>query len=191
MPKQIAIKYFEESVFAKEPVKATEGSAGYDLFATEAKTIIPNSSQIVCLDLRWAIPQGFFGKAFPRSSLIKNYNVTVDAGLIDSDYRDLIYVLLPNYSKKVFTIRTGDRIAQVVFLEKFDVQFTKVNKKEYLGNTKGGNGGFGSTGVTVIKKMKLSEEISESEPETDVEIISEEAIMSVDNKVIIKEKIIK
>ena len=191
MPKEIAIKYFEESVFAKEPVKATEGSAGYDLFATEAKTIIPNSSQIVCLDLRWAIPQGFFGKAFPRSSLIKNYNVTVDAGLIDSDYRDLIYVLLSNHSKKAFTIRTGDRIAQVVFLEKFDVQFMKVYKKEDLGNTKTGNGGFPPTGVTVMKKMKLSEEISESEPETDVEIISEEAIMSVDNKVIIKEKIIK
>ena len=52
MPKQIAIKYFEESIFAKEPVKATEGSAGYDLFATEAKNIVPNSSQIVCLDLR-------------------------------------------------------------------------------------------------------------------------------------------
>ena len=189
MPKQIVIKYFEESVFAKEPVKATEGSAGYDLFAAEAKNIVPNSIQIVCLDFRWAIPQGFFGKVFPRSSLIKNYNVTVDAGLIDSDYRGLIYVLLSNHSKKAFTIRTGDRIAQVVFLEKFDVQFTKVNKKEDLDNTKRGNGGFGSTGVT--KKMKLSEEISESEPETDVEIISEEAIMSVDNKVIIKEKIIK
>ena len=99
MPKQIVIKYFEESVFAKEPVKATEGSDGSDLFAAEAKTIISNSSQIVSLDLRWAIPQGFFGKVFPRSSLIKNYNVTVDAGLIDSDYRDLIFVLLFNHSK--------------------------------------------------------------------------------------------
>ena len=99
MPKQIIIKYFEESVFAKEPVEATEGSAGYDLFAAEAKNIVPNSIQIVYLDLRWAIPQGFFGKVFPRSSLIKNYNVTVDAGLIDSDYRDLIFVLLFNHSK--------------------------------------------------------------------------------------------
>ena len=59
MLKQIVNKYFEESVFAKEPVKATEVSARYDLFAVEAKTITPNSSQIVCLDLRWAIPQGF------------------------------------------------------------------------------------------------------------------------------------
>ena len=70
MPKQIKIKYFEESIFAKEPVQATEGSAGYDLFAAKAKTIVPNSSQIVCLDLRWAIPKGFFGKVFPRSFYI-------------------------------------------------------------------------------------------------------------------------
>ena len=129
-PKQIKIKYFEESVFAKESVKATEGSAGYDLFTAEAKTIVPNSSQIVCLDLRWAIPKGFFGKVFPRSALIKDYNVTVDAGLIDSDYRGLVYVLLCNHYKKAFTVRTGDRTAQAVFLEKFDVQFTKVNKKK-------------------------------------------------------------
>ena len=192
MPKQIKIKYFEESVFAKEPVKATEGSAGYDLFAAEAKTIVPNSSQIVCLDLRWAIPKGFFGKVFPRSSLIKDHNVTVDAGLIDSDYRGLVYVLLCNHSKKAFTVRTGDRIAQAVFLEKFDVQFTKVNKKEDLGATKRGDGGFGSTGFTVIKKMKANEEILESEPETktDVEMTSEEAIISVNDKVIIEVKII-
>ena len=94
----------------------------------------------------------FFGKVFPRSSLIKNYNVTVDARLIDSDYRGLIFVLLSNHSKKAFTIRTGDTITQVVFLEKFDVDFTNVNKKEDLGNTKRGNGGFGSTDVTVINK---------------------------------------
>ena len=49
MPKQIKIKYSEESIFAKEPVKATEGSAGYDLFAAEVKTIVPNSSQMFVL----------------------------------------------------------------------------------------------------------------------------------------------
>ena len=64
MPKQIKIKYFEESVFAKEPVKTTEGSAGYDLFAAEAKTVVQNSSQIVCLDLIWAIRKGFLVKIF-------------------------------------------------------------------------------------------------------------------------------
>ena len=72
----------------------------------------------------------FFGKVFPRSSLIKNYNVTVDAGLIDSDYRGLIYFLLSNHSKKAFTIRAGDRIAQVVFLENLMCSLRKLTKKK-------------------------------------------------------------
>ena len=132
--------------------------------------------------------KGVFSKDFPRSSLVKDHHVTVDAGLIDSDYRGLVFVLLCNHSKKAFTVRTGDRIAQAVFLEKFDVQFTKVNKKEDLGSTKRGDGGFGSTAVTLIKKMKANEDISESEPQTDLEITSEEAILSANDKVIIEEK---
>lgn len=62
------------------------------------KLLFLNKSETVCLDLRWAIPKGFFGKVFPRSSLTKDHNVTVDAGLIDSDYRGLIYGLLVNHS---------------------------------------------------------------------------------------------
>ena len=119
--------------------------------------------------------------------MIKNQNVTVDAGLIDSDYRGLVYVFSVNHSEQTFTIRAGDRLAQAVFLEKFNVKFEKVDKKEQLGKTKRGNGGFGSTGITVIKKMRQNEE---EEPEkTDTEITSEEAIMSTDKKVIIKEKV--
>ena len=83
-PKQILVKYFQESKFAKEPCQATEGSAGYDLYASQTRTIMPNSADCVSLALRWAIPQGFFGKIYPRSSILKNYLVTADAGLIDS-----------------------------------------------------------------------------------------------------------
>ena len=62
--------------------------------------------------------------------MIKDHNIIVDAGLIDSDYKCLIYVLIVNNSEKAFTIRTGNRVAQVVFLEKFNVNFVKVNKKK-------------------------------------------------------------
>ena len=158
MSKTVTVKYFAETVFAKEPQKTTEESAGYDLYAAEAKTILPSKNELVCLDLHSAIPKGFCGRIFPRSSLIRDHNVTVEVGLIDADYRGLVYVLLFNHSERVFTVRTGDRIAQVVFLEKFDAQFGKVSKKEELGVTKRDSGGFGSTGLTVIKKMKVSEE---------------------------------
>ena len=119
--------------------------------------------------------------------MIKNQNVTIDAGLIDSDYRGLVYVFSVNHSEQTFTIRAGDRLAQAVFLEKFNVKFEKVDKKERLGKTKRGNGGFGSTGLTVIKTMRQNEE--EEPEETDTEITSEETIMSTDKKVIIKEKV--
>ena len=90
MSKQITVKYFEESEFAKEPCQATERSAGYDLYATETKTFFPNSADTVSLDLRWAIPTGFFGKLFPRSSILKDHLVTVDAVVIDADFRGVV-----------------------------------------------------------------------------------------------------
>ena len=101
----------------------------------------------------------------------------------------------------MFTVRTGDRIAQVVFLEKFDAQFEKVSKKEELGVTKRDSGGFSLTSLTVIKKMKVSEEeeqqdVKESESnkdddDDDLEITAEERFISVNDKVIFREKIEK
>ena len=120
MSKIVNVKYFAETVFAKEPQKATEESAGYDLYAAEAKTILPGKNDLVSLDLRWAIPKGFCGRIFPRSSIIKDNNVTVEAGLIDADYRGLVYVLLFSHSEKVFTVRTDDRIAQTKQKNKSD-----------------------------------------------------------------------
>ena len=132
-------------------------------------------------------PKGFCGRIFARSSLIRESNVTVEAGLIDVDHRGLIYVLLFNHSEKAFTVRTGERIAQVAFLEKFDANFEKVSKKEELGVTKRGSGGFGSTGITVIKKIKLPEE----EKKDDLKITAKENVISVNDKVILREKIEK
>ena len=162
MSKQIVVKYFQESEFAKEPCQATEGSAGYDLYAAETKTFLPNSADTVSIELRWAIPSGFFGKIFPRSSILKDHLVTVDAGIIDSDFRGIVEALLVNHSKKTYTVCTGDTIAQAVFIEKFDVNFQKVTKKSLLWITKQGSGGFGSTGLSVTKNTK-KESLSDAE----------------------------
>ena len=187
MSKTVNVKYFAETVFAKESQKATEESAGYDLHAAEAKTILPGKNDLICLDLRWAIPKGFCGRIFPRSSLIKENNVTVEAGLIDADYIGLIYVILVNHSEKVFTVRIDDRIAQAVFFEKFDVRFEKVSKQEELGVTKRGSGGFRSTGITVINKMKVPED--EQPEDDDLAVTAKEGIISVNDEVILHEKV--
>ena len=209
--KYITVKYFADSEYAKVPYQATEGSAGYDLFAAETKTLLPKSTDTTSLDLRWAIPSGFYGKVFPRSGILKKHFVTIDAGVIDSDYRGIIEVLLVNHQyEKTFTLSTEDRIAQVVFMEKFNVSFNQVSDPALLGKTKRGHDEFGSTSVEVIKKVKESESeieviTSESEHvtvneednlqiisgkvEDDLQITSEKAVMEVNCEVIISESI--
>ena len=71
--------------------------AGYDLFTAEIKAILPKSTDTTSLDLRWAIPSGFYGKVFPRSDILKEHFVTIDAGVIDSDFREIVQVLLVNH----------------------------------------------------------------------------------------------
>ena len=146
--KYITVKYYAESEYAKEPYQVSEDAAGYDLFAAETKTLLPKSTDTISLDLRWAIPRGFYRKVFPRSGILKEHFVTIDAGVIDSDLRGIIQVLLVNqHHEKTFTVRAKDRIAQVVFKEKFNVNFHKVSDPALLGKTKRGHDGFGWTGV--------------------------------------------
>ena len=211
MSKYITVKYYPESEYTREPYQATEDSAGYDLFATETKTFLPKSPGTLLLDLRWAIPTGFYGKLFPRSGILRENFVTIDAGAIDADFRGIIQVLILNHHpEKTFTVRTDDRITQVVFMEKFNANFHRVSHPQLLGKTKRGNDGFGSTGVQVIKKAKKEDKIqlttSESKqvtvnleddlqtvPEKSVEnfqITSEEAVMTVNNEVVVHESII-
>ena len=131
--------------------------------------------------------------------------------LIDADFRGVIQVLILNHHpQKTFTVRTDDRIAQVVFMEKFNANFHKISNVHLLGRTKHGNDGFGLTGVHVTKKPKKGDEIelttSESEfinavnseedlqmvtekSEENLQIISEEAIMTINNEVVVHESI--
>ena len=210
MSKQITKKYYWESKFLREPYQATEDSAGYDLFAAETKTYLPNSVGTVSLDLRWAIPTCIFGKLFPRSRLLREHFVTIDTGVIDADFRGVIQELLLNHHpEKTFIVRTEDRIAKVVFMEKFNANFVQVFDKGLLGKITRGNYSFGLTGVSVIKKPKNDFDestTSESEQTTaqnsckmlqviceksngDLQKSSEEAIMAVNNEVVVHESI--
>ena len=118
--KYITVKYFAETESTKKPYQASEDAAGYDLFAAETKTILPKSTDAISLDLRWAIPSGFYGKVFPRAGVLKEHFVTINAGVIDSDFRGIIQVLLVNdHHEKTFTVSAENRIAQVAFMEKF------------------------------------------------------------------------
>ena len=112
MSKQITIKYYSESQSSREPYQATEDPDGYDLFAAETKTFLPKSVGTISLDLRWAVPTGA-GKLFPCSGLLREHFVTIDASVIDANFRGVIQALLVNHHpEKTFTVRSEDRIAQ-------------------------------------------------------------------------------
>ena len=146
MTEKTTIKYFLDNEFAKVPFQASEDAAGYDLFAAEAKTLLPNSCNSIELELKMAIPKDYYGKVLPRSGLLKDHFVTCDARVTDVDYRGKVSVILINHhGDKAYTVRTGDRIAQVVFMKKIDVKFERVSESALLGKTKRGIGGFGST----------------------------------------------
>ena len=128
------------------PTKATLGSAGYDLFAAVNAVVPSNSNDLVSLKLNMEILSGYFAKVHPRSSLLLNYKITTDGGVIDSDYRGTVKVIMINHSKKDFEIQKGERFAQMIFQKKEDVNFVKIDESE-LSETERGAGGFGSTSI--------------------------------------------
>ena len=142
----IEVKYTvaNNSIHAKEPRKSTSGSAGYDLFAAEEKTLFLHRVTPVTIELKMEIPHGYFGKIYPRSSLLKNYFGSCDAGMIDSDFCGTILVLMTNNSNIPLVVNDGQRIAQIVFHKKEEVVFRKVN---CLNLTEKSAGGFGSAGI--------------------------------------------
>ena len=164
MSKQITVKYYSEFYQKQDkpekykPYKASEDAAGCDVFAAETKTILPNLVASISLETIWVIPSGYYGKFFSISALLIEHFITVEAGLIDSDFRGDIKVFLFNHHpEESFTVLAGDRIAQIVFMGKLDVNFQRVTDKHLLGLTKRGSDGFGSTGFSEIKKIKKSE----------------------------------
>ena len=192
MSKYITVKYYAENEFAKEPCQATEDSAGYDVFVAETKFFLPNSVDTLSLVLRWAILTGFYGKLFPRSVTLKEHFVSIDAGVIDADFRGVIHAFMINhYLEKVFTGRTGDRIAQVFFMEKFNANFHRLSDQHLLSKAKKGNDGFGSTCVTVIKKFKKDDDDNDENDENDNKTTSENQqviVNSEDDQVIPKKR---
>ena len=129
------------------PVYKTKGSSGLDLEAFLEKDLLvkPNETVIVPTGISVAIDQSVEIQIRPRSGLAAKNNITVlnTPGTIDSDYRGEIKVILINLGKNDFTIKNGDRIAQLVICPIIKNEFEIVNE---LPNTPRGVRGFGSTG---------------------------------------------
>lgn len=130
------------------PSYETEQAAGMDLRAAlnEPVTLEPGQRLLIPTGLKMALPAGYEAQVRPRSGLAFRNGITMlnTPGTIDSDYRGELKVLAINLGEEPFTIRHGDRIAQMVIAP---VTHAIIEEAETLEETIRGAGGFGSTGV--------------------------------------------
>ena len=142
----VKIKYLSDK--ATEPKYATDGSLGMDLAAAldEPVVVKPGERVAVPTGLAIQIPDGWGAFVFPRSGLSLRSGITMCncVGVIDTDYTGELKAAVINVSDKDFTINSGDRIAQLVFLP---VEKARLVSAESLDDTERGIGGFGSTGI--------------------------------------------
>lgn len=132
------------------PAYETRDAAGMDLRAAvpedEPLVLRPGDRFAVPTGLTMAIPRGYEGQVRPRSGLAIKSGVTTlnSPGTIDADYRGEVRVILINHGAEDFTIRRGDRIAQLLISPVEQAVWEEV---ESLDATDRGAGGFGSTGA--------------------------------------------
>ena len=149
------------------PAYATAGAAGLDLMAAVAEDapleIRPLGRARVPTGLALAIPEGHEGQVRPRSGLALRHGVTVlnAPGTIDADYRGEIGVILVNLGETSFTVRRGDRIAQLVIMP---VVRAALAEAAALAPTARDTGGFGSTGTDSTGTGSTGAESSRTSP---------------------------
>ena len=131
------------------PSYAHEGDAGMDLCATRDVTLRPGESAMVGSGIAIQLPRGFAGFVHARSGLgSKGLVIKHSTGVIDSGYRDEIKLVLfnnnPITSDRVFHVKKGDRVAQLVIQH---VACATMSEVKSLEETERGTGGFGSSGI--------------------------------------------
>ena len=126
------------------PSYSHPGDAGADLKASGRSIVPARSKCLVPTGLRIALPERHVGLIWPRSGLAIKHSIDCGAGVIDTQYRGEIKVLLFNHSDEDFLIEPGDRIAQLLIQKVENIHFLPVDN---LDNTERNEGGFGSTGT--------------------------------------------
>ncbi|MBI5657144.1 MAG: dUTP diphosphatase [Geobacter sp.] len=129
------------------PAYMTPHAAGMDLYADIAAELLlaPGERALVGTGIAIALPEGYEAQVRPRSGLALKHGITMlnSPGTIDADYRGEIGVIVVNHGSEPFTIRNGERIAQLVVAPVVRAQLIQVDE---LSETDRGAGGFGHTG---------------------------------------------
>ncbi len=147
MGKTIEVRVSAVDSKAKIPTRGSEYAAGWDLYAIEDTEVPFRKSVKIRTGIHVAIPVGYEGQVRSRSSLGKKGLILPHGiGTIDSDYRGELFVLMTWIGEHdSYTVREGERVAQLLISPIPEIHFKEVNIEE-LGKTDRGEGGFGSTG---------------------------------------------
>jgi dUTP pyrophosphatase len=148
-PVDVAIMRLAHGEGLPLPCYASSGAAGLDLRAAigadEVIALMPFERRAIATGLAIAVPQGYEAQVRPRSGLAHAHGVTClnTPGTIDSDYRGEVIVILINLGERRFTVRRGDRIAQLVIAPVTQARWVEA---QTLDETRRGAKGFGSSG---------------------------------------------
>jgi len=125
----------------------TSHAAGMDLYAELAQelVLIPGGRALVPTGIAIELPEGYEAQVRPRSGLALKHGISLvnSPGTIDTDYRGEIGVIVINHGTEPFVVRSGERIAQLVFATFARASLVEVAE---LGESGRGDGGFGHTG---------------------------------------------
>jgi len=139
------------SAEARVFIKGTARAAGHDLYANEGTDVPARGQAIVGTGIAIGLTHNTYGRIAPRSSLAVKYRLTTNAGVIDSDYRGEVKVVLANLGDQPYQVEKGDRIAQLI-IEKFDNR--ELQEVTELDDTERGDQGFGSSNATMDQGVK-------------------------------------
>lgn len=127
------------------PAKAHHDDAAFDLRSRVEMELRPGEPHLIPSGVFMELPLGFEAQVRPRSGLALKHALTVlnSPGTIDAGYRGEVSIIMMNAGKEPFTVKRGDRIAQMVISRLPEVELVQVDE---LGSSVRGAGGFGSTG---------------------------------------------
>ena len=144
----LKIKRLDNNPDLELPYYQSDGSSGLDLCAAVDNDLLlqPGDIELIPTGISVSIPQGFELQVRPRSGLALRHGIGIvnSPGTIDSDYRGEIKIILINWGKKDYTIKRGDRIAQIILSKVAKAAIEEVSE---LGETSRGEGGFGHSGI--------------------------------------------
>jgi len=128
---------------ASMPVKAYDTDAGFDLACVESVWVPPDTTVDVAAGFAIGMPPGWWGRIVGRSSTVRKRKLMVIEGVIDAGFRGELFTCVYNPGNKPVQIRSGERLAQLLFLPVPTVHWHEVRE---LSTSERGVNGFGSSG---------------------------------------------